>query len=111
MLILKLWCILQRITNYGVMLPFNGITFPPKIVNISKVVADLTWMDTGPYSEYMAFVSPKFIATSVTFSLNHNQYSAIADLHNLQFTVTHALGFSVFSSRTLVTEIKLSHCD
>jgi hypothetical protein len=31
-------------------------------------------------------------------------YSAIADLHTLQFTVTHALGFSVFTSRILATD-------
>jgi hypothetical protein len=41
----------------------------------------------------------------------YKQYSTIADLHNLQFTVTHALGFSVFISRILVTELKQSHCD
>jgi hypothetical protein len=46
-----------------------------------------------------------------TISLNYEQYSAIADLHNLQFTVTHALGFPVFTSRILVTELKQSHCD
>jgi hypothetical protein len=32
-------------------------------------------------------------------------YSAIADLHALQFTVTHALGFSVFTSRILATAL------
>jgi hypothetical protein len=37
------------------------------------------------------------------------QYSAIADLQNLQFTVTQALGFSVFTSRILATDLK-SHC-
>jgi hypothetical protein len=30
---------------------------------------------------------------------NYRQYSAIADLHTLQLTVAHALGFSVFSIR------------
>jgi hypothetical protein len=39
------------------------------------------------------------------------QYGAIADLHNLQFNVTHTLGFSVFTSRILATELKQSHCD
>jgi hypothetical protein len=34
-----------------------------------------------------------------------NTASAIADLHTLQFTVTHALGFSVFNSRILVTDL------
>jgi hypothetical protein len=38
---------------------------------------------------------------------DYRQYSAIADLHTLQFTVTHALGFSVFISRVLATD--LSH--
>jgi hypothetical protein len=36
----------------------------------------------------------------------YKQYSAVADLHNLQFAVTHALGFSVSTSRLLVTELK-----
>jgi hypothetical protein len=37
-----------------------------------------------------------------TLSLNH---SAIADLHNFQFTVAHALGFSVSTSRLLATDL------
>jgi hypothetical protein len=36
---------------------------------------------------------------------------SIADLHNLEFTVTHALRFSVFTSRLLVPELKQSHCE
>jgi hypothetical protein len=32
------------------------------------------------------------------------RYSAIADLHTLQFTVTQTLGFSVFTSRILATD-------
>jgi hypothetical protein len=31
-------------------------------------------------------------------------YSAIADLHTLQFTVTHALVFSAFTNRILATD-------
>jgi hypothetical protein len=38
-----------------------------------------------------------------TLSLNYNYYSAIADLHNLQFTV--ALGISVFIRRLLATDL------
>jgi hypothetical protein len=37
------------------------------------------------------------------------QHNAIADLHNLKFTVTHALGFSVFISRIQATDLELSH--
>jgi hypothetical protein len=35
---------------------------------------------------------------------NYNWYSAIADLHTLQFTVTHTLRFSGFSRRILATD-------
>jgi hypothetical protein len=45
------------------------------------------------------------ISISVTSSLNHNYYRTIADLLNFQFTVTHALGFSVFTSRLLATDL------
>jgi hypothetical protein len=38
-------------------------------------------------------------------------YSAIADQHILQFTVTHALGFSVFTTRILATDLLQSHCN
>jgi hypothetical protein len=37
------------------------------------------------------------------------EYSAIAIPHNFQFTVTHALGFSVFSRRILATDLSQSH--
>jgi hypothetical protein len=53
----------------------------------------------------------EFIITSVTSSLNHTYYSAIADLHNLEFTVAHALGFSVSNSRLLALQTtKKSSC-
>jgi hypothetical protein len=37
-------------------------------------------------------------------------YSALANLHTLQFTVTHTLAFSVFTSRILATDLQQSHC-
>jgi hypothetical protein len=42
---------------------------------------------------------------------DYKQYSAIADLRTLQFTVTHALGFSVFTSRIQATDLLKSHCN
>jgi hypothetical protein len=36
---------------------------------------------------------------------NYRQYNAIAILHALQFPVTHALGFSVFTTRILATDL------
>jgi hypothetical protein len=52
-----------------------------------------------------------FIA-SYTFTQlgDYRQYSIVADLYTLQFTVTHALGFSVFTSRILATDLSQSHC-
>jgi hypothetical protein len=41
---------------------------------------------------------------------DYRQYSAIVDFHTLQFTVTHALGFSVFTGRILATSLYQSHC-
>jgi hypothetical protein len=41
-------------------------------------------------------------------TLNYRQSSPIADLHTLQFIVTHALGFSVFTSRILATDNSLT---
>jgi hypothetical protein len=38
-------------------------------------------------------------------------YTAIAIPHTLQFTVLHALGFSVFTSRILATDFSQSHCN
>jgi hypothetical protein len=41
------------------------------------------------------------------FSLNYDQYSAISELHNFQFTVEHALGFSDSTSRILATDLNI----
>jgi hypothetical protein len=47
-----------------------------------------------------------FMNTLTQSTRTCKQYSTVADLHSLQFTVTHA--FSVFTSRILVTELKVS---
>jgi hypothetical protein len=41
---------------------------------------------------------------------DYRQYSAIANLHTLQFAVTRALRFSVFTSRIMATVLYQSHC-
>jgi hypothetical protein len=54
----------------------------------------------------MGFILP------YTFTFRYyRQYSAIAILYTFQFTVTHALGFSVFTSRILATALPQSHCN
>jgi hypothetical protein len=45
----------------------------------------------------------EFIDTLYTTLGSTGHYSAIADLHTLQFTVTHILVFAVFTSRNLAT--------
>jgi hypothetical protein len=46
-----------------------------------------------------------FIGTRLQSLLITLKYNDIADLHTFQFTVTHALGFSVFTSRLLATDL------
>jgi hypothetical protein len=46
-----------------------------------------------------------FIDTLYTPLGTTGNYSAIADLHTLQFTFTNALEFSVFTSRILATDL------
>jgi hypothetical protein len=42
---------------------------------------------------------------------DYRQYNTIPDLHTLQYTVTHALEFSVFTtSRILATDLSQFHC-
>jgi hypothetical protein len=52
-----------------------------------------------------------FINTLFTHSTrDYTQHSATAILHTFQFTVAHALVFSVFNSRILATTLQPSYC-
>jgi hypothetical protein len=48
-----------------------------------------------------------FIETYAFTTRDYRFYSAIADLHTLQFTVAHALGFSVLTNRVLATNSQM----
>jgi hypothetical protein len=51
------------------------------------------------------------LLTPYTFTTrDYRQFSATADLHTLQFTVAHTLGFSVFTSRFLAMDLSQFHC-
>jgi hypothetical protein len=52
-----------------------------------------------------------FLGTLYTVLWTTGNYSAIADLLTLYFTVTHALWLSVFTSRILVTDLLQTHCN
>jgi hypothetical protein len=47
----------------------------------------------------------EFIAPYTFTTRDYRQHGAIAILHTFQFTVAHALGFSVFTSRVLATDL------
>jgi hypothetical protein len=53
----------------------------------------------------IGFIAPY---TFTQFGTTGN-YSAIAILHTFQFTVAHALGFSVFTGLILATDLSQSH--
>jgi hypothetical protein len=54
----------------------------------------------------IAFLNTIYIHTT----RNYRQYSTIAIPRTFQFTVAHALGFSIFTSRILATDLSQSHC-
>jgi hypothetical protein len=62
------------------------------------------WLIDGILDWMIGFIAP-YTFTRLGSTGN---YSAIADLRTIQFTVTHALGFSIFISRILATDISVS---
>jgi hypothetical protein len=50
---------LLNITYNGVMLPFNGISFPRKFVNVSEIAPALMWMDRRPNQWLLGILSQK----------------------------------------------------
>jgi hypothetical protein len=53
----------------------------------------------------IGFIAPY---TFTQLGTTGNKYSAVAILDTLQFTVTQALGFSVFTSHIQVTDLSVS---
>jgi hypothetical protein len=59
---------------------------------------------TGPW---IGFINALYIHTTRAYrQLQRYRYSA-----HFQFTVVHALGFPVFTSRILATDLSQSHCN
>jgi hypothetical protein len=56
--------------------------------------------NNGFWFEWLDLLAPWLQVLLITL-----KYSVIADLHTFQFTVAHALGFSVFSNRFLATDL------
>jgi hypothetical protein len=70
------------------------------------------WMIVTCINDYRRVLGWKigFIDTLYIELGTTGNYSLTADLHTLQFSVTHALGFSVFNIRILVTDLWQFHC-
>jgi hypothetical protein len=67
---------------------------------MSRVQGSVT-NNNGLWIGVVDLLTPYYNHTTRTYK----QYSAIADLHNLQFTVAHALGCSVSTSRIRATDL------
>jgi hypothetical protein len=63
---------------------------------LSRVSVTLDWV----LDWMIGFIAPYTFTTR-----DYGQYSAISNLHTLQSTVTHAVGFAVFISRILATDL------
>jgi hypothetical protein len=75
-----------------------------KLLKCSKLLSRVRWYAWRGWRDLVRMIG--FIGTLVTFSLLITiKYSAVADLHNLQFAMAHALGSSVSTSRLLATDI------
>jgi hypothetical protein len=58
---------------------------------------------TGPSSDDWIYY--QVVIHLLLITLTHRQYSVISRLHNLQYTVAQALGFSASTSRFSATDI------
>jgi hypothetical protein len=82
----------REMRRHGLMWEYNIVTF---MGDLQDGVLD--WM--------IGFIAPYTFTLETT-----SNYSAIADLHTLQFTIAHTLGLSVFTSHILATNLPQSHC-
>jgi hypothetical protein len=80
----------------------------PKVDNLLRKLAQairlLTCTRDVPLSNPDQLHCQVFVGVWGWSALLPRRNRAVADLHTLQFTVTHALGFSIFTSRVLVTD-------
>jgi hypothetical protein len=51
------------------------------------------------------WIYSQLVTHSLIITLKYSLYSAVSHLHQLKFTIAHALGFSLSTSRLLVTDV------
>jgi hypothetical protein len=94
--------------SLALVVPWEGLAV--KGLNIVTCTPLIRWV----LVRMIGFIS-SWDTHSLLIMLTYRPNSAITRLHNVQFTIAHALGFSVFTSRfpamDLNTEtITVSHC-
>jgi hypothetical protein len=99
------WIII-RLTNESTFSLYNLILHLVKINIYCHVYGGSAWFVRRVLDWMFGFIDTLFTQLGTT-----GNYSATADLHTLQFTVTYALGFSVFTSHILATHLSESHCN
>jgi hypothetical protein len=76
-------------------------TVSTRVMTLSRV-GWYAWREWRVLVRMIGFIS-SLVTYSLLITIKYMQYSAIADLHTFQFTVAHALAFSVFISRIPAT--------
>jgi hypothetical protein len=95
-----------------------GVRFPHQNMKTRHSVATRHQLNILSYVGVCAWLIRRvldwmiiFIDTLYTVLGTTGNCSAIAELHILHFTVTYAVGLSVFTSRILATGLEQSHCN
>jgi hypothetical protein len=108
------WCICN---SFSIRNHLDELHYPAhiqiKMVSLISVIYSSLWLHIvtfkGDYRRGFG-LDDRIYWHLIYTTPDYRQYSAIADLHTLKFTFTHALGFSVFTSRILATDLYQSHC-
>jgi hypothetical protein len=92
------WFCCESILHYA----FSFLTTDKAVFILSRI-GWYAWRNQRVLVRMIGFISIS-VTHSLSIILKYRQYSAIADLHNLAFTVAHALWFSV-STSLLATDL------
>jgi hypothetical protein len=90
----------QMLYIFDIWVRFNGEQKLKFMYNHIVTCWGCAWLIRRALDWMIGFIAPYAFTTR-----DYRQHSALGDLHTLMFTVIHALGFSVFTSRILATDL------